>query len=357
MSKSPDMELATWLFENGGSVIRYGTVTELSDSLSVFDLDRLERDLLASPLVRKWLANLGSGPIHGSKDTYFENAMGKLLEFGLRAGMRPFHGRTHRFRRWLEDTMGSRQGMMDTLNSTIVAAGLARAGYAREKLVRAFLLKRLDHLHETIRRFGHDIYIDADTFGDMPKAWRIRNRPLIDPDIYPGGAFGLPYIHDLYGLSALPADAKGRQTNKKINAVIRYVLSPEHQALEPGYGLLRHGKGRYYAIGWRTDLPGYGGSDLDAHQARVLAQRVELMAHFPEARRHAWFGNAVQHLEGFCTQRDSYLFPRRYLQETRNQYWVSGGHMGLEENRRPPRAIELESTFRMLRIKRACRQQ
>jgi hypothetical protein len=353
MDKPTDNHLIDWLLEYGGPVVRYRTLAELADNPASTDLRRAGKDLLACRLVQQWLDCLKPGRIHNSKDTDFENSMGKLLEFGLRAGMKAFDCKTLHFRRWLASgNWRSPERIGGRFSAAIVAAGLTRAGYAADDSVRAFWLKRLDDLCDTIRRFGHDIYIDADTFGDMPKAWKVTGRPLVNPEISSAGKSGLPRSHDLYGLSALPDDAKDRRINTKINTVVRYVLAPEHQSLEPGYGLMRHSKGRYYAIGWRTDLPGYEGFDFSAGEAKVFVQRVELMAHFSEARKHVWFKNAVKHLEGFRTERGSYLFPRPYLQEARNQYWVSGAHMGLEEDRRRPQALELESTFRMLRIKR-----
>jgi hypothetical protein len=76
------------------------------------------------------------------------------------------------------------------------------------------------------------------------------------------------------------------------------------------------------------------------------------MARFPVARKHVWGRNALRHLESFGTEEGTYLFPRKYLQESPDSYWVGGGHMGLEANRRSRRALEVESTFRMLQIKR-----
>ena len=50
-------------------------------------------------------------------------------------------------------------------------------------------------------------------------------------------------------------------------------------------------------------------------------------------------------MEGFWTDKGTYRFPREYLQENNNEYWIGSSHMGLEENRRTNLALELESTF------------
>jgi len=51
-------ELAEWLLENGGPVVRYRTATELLSDASMVDIEALDRDLLNCPLVRLWLGRL-----------------------------------------------------------------------------------------------------------------------------------------------------------------------------------------------------------------------------------------------------------------------------------------------------------
>ena len=48
-------------------------------------------------------------------------------------------------------------------------------------------------------------------------------------------------------------------TQLKIDTVVAYVLHPDYQALEEGYGVMRAGKRRYYSMGWSVHLPGYDG--------------------------------------------------------------------------------------------------
>ncbi len=346
-----DSQLVDWLLENGGPVIRYRTAAELAGQSSQASVSRLRKELMSSQMVQIWLSRLAPGRIHNSKDTDFENVMGKLLAFGLGAGLPAFDKRTAPFRLGFPAMLDEPPGMMRTLNAVIMTAGLIRAGYEHEDALDEFLLERLDTLCRTIRQAGHDIYVDADSYTDIPKVWRHKRVPLVNPALTPHGEFRLPYIHDIYALSRLPGYLRSAGVTRKVNAIVRYVLAPEYQAFPPNYGLLRAGKGKYYAVGWAAHLPAYHALDLDNRAAQVFVQRIELMAHFPISRKNAWFRDAVQHLERFRTETGTYLFPRRYLQESRDSYWVSGGHMGLEESRRKPKALELESTFRMLRIK------
>jgi hypothetical protein len=343
-----DNFLTDWLLENGGPVVRYRTGTELLQDPTGIDMGRLSHNLLESPHVRLWLERLTPGRIHNSKNTDFENAMGKLLEFGLRAGMAPFDERTLHFRRWLATEAPRHKGMHSLLSKAIVAAGLARAGYS-DAALRDFINQRLDDLYQTARKGTYDIYADPEAYSDVPKARQ--GQPIVKPEFYPQGELMLPSIHDMYAVTNFPSDMQDAAAKQRISTVVRYILHPEYQALPDGYGLLRAGRRRYYAIGWKVTLPGYKGFDFSDWDAGLLVQRIELMAHFPAAGKHPWLKNCMEHLESFRTPRGTYLFPRRYLREKREGYWVSGAHMGLEENRRSSRALEIESTFRMLTIK------
>ena len=57
-------------------------------------------------------------------------------------------------------------------------------------------------------------------------------------------------------------------------------------------------------------------------------------------------------LDSFSTEHGTYCFPRKYLSEKHSYYLYAGMHMGLGEVPRDSRALELESTFRMARIKK-----
>jgi len=342
-------QLVNWLMDEGGPVIRYRTAVELAGDVGPADLKRLARELLACPQVRRWLDRLdGVVALHDSGNDRFENVMGKLLEFGLRAGMGPLDEGVARFRVQLASMVKQPPETMGAFYTSILASGLARAGYEDEAL-ETFLRWRVDQLCKLIRKHEYDLYADAEQYPDIPKAFR--GRPLVRPELTPGGQFSLPSIHDIYALSALPAGMDDPGTRRKMGIVLRYVLDDAYQSLPEGYGILRAGKRRYLAMGWSVHLPGFRGLDFNDWRAGHFVQRVELMAHFPVATRQAWFRNCLKHLDGFRTDEGTWLFPRRYLAEKKTGYWVTGAHMGLEESRRSSRAMEVESTFRMLRIK------
>jgi len=338
--------LAEWLIANAGPVIRYRTAREIVGGR----VDPTLTDgLPTSRLVRLWLERLDHvRRQHNSGNDCLENVMGKLLELGLHAGIAPLDERMGFVRKWMSDARSTWPAdMMRVLDGAIVAWGLARAGYDDEN-VRWFLSLRLDTICRAIDEIGFDVYTDARVYSDIPGAFR--GKPLLKPELTPGGELRLPYVHDLYAFSALPPSMRTAAVNRQVDKIVGYVLDDAYQSLYTGYGILRAGKRKYYGVGWSVHLPKITDIGAGNGLSGCLVQRLELMAHFGAARRHPWVVAARKHLEGFCTERGTYLFPRSYLNERPTGYWVMGAHMGLEENRRSPRAIELESTFRMLRI-------
>jgi hypothetical protein len=195
------------------------------------------------------------------------------------------------------------------------------------------------------RTGNYDVYIDQDTFGDFNNAFR--KRPLINPEFNEP----LPKIWDIYALAHWPEILRNDETQFKIDTIVAYILHPDYQALEEGYGVMRAAKRRYYSMGWSVHLPGYdrSGSSLPDY---MYVQRVELMAHFRAARSSTWFQDRVRHLRGFQTPEGTYRFPSGYLRESSSGYWVTGAYMRLEENRRVRRSLDLDSTFRMCVIDR-----
>jgi hypothetical protein len=342
-----------WLLEYGGPAIRYRTATELLDDSTGVDLDELTAALLESPLVNEWLERLipetGLNQLHGSKPTTYESAMGKLTQLGCRSGMLPFDERVRPFRDWLAQTMRDAQDWSwMAFQRAMVGGFLAVAGYHDDWAVRQQMVRRLEVLYQFTRRKDYDIYVDRSDYPGIPAGFR--DKPLVDPALYPGGEQCFPSIYDIHALAHFVWDDAQQQ---QVDTVIDYVLHPDYQALPEGYGLMRAGKRKYYAIGWSVHLPGYSGlDDLSGRDARRLVQRVVLLAHFPTARAHRWFQENLSHLETYRAERGTYVFPRPYLREGRSGYWVMGAYMGLEENRRSKLAIELESIFWMLKIKK-----
>ena len=102
-------EPLNWLLENSRSIIRYRTAKELLGESDNRKIELLTKELLSNRLAQLWLdylrPNFDRNIMHGSKPEAYENAMGKLYEFGLRKGMKPLDERIEPFRLWLEEQM------------------------------------------------------------------------------------------------------------------------------------------------------------------------------------------------------------------------------------------------------------
>ncbi|HCI21811.1 MAG TPA: hypothetical protein DE176_04655 [Clostridiales bacterium] len=82
--------------------------------------------------------------------------------------------------------------------------------------------------------------------------------------------------------------------------------------------------------------------------ARVL-HRMELLAQFPEAVASHWFQKHLALLRQYRQADGMYLLPKAALVEKETN-WVSGGHMGLGENRRTKDAALVLGSFRAYRL-------
>jgi len=354
-------ELVDWLFQNGGPAIRYRTATELLPSSDGVDIAKLREELLQSQLVKTWLERFTPGrgikSLHGNKSTTLENVMGKLTDLGCRKGMAEFDQQTSPFRRWLQDNAERLPiDVHDNASRVWIAVFLARAGYTDEPAVGKVLRNRLETIYDFARQGIYNIYVNPADYPRMPR--NFQSKPLVNPALTRVDNNCLPSIYDIIGLAAYLPKCGTEDDREKADTIINYILNDRYQRLAPGYGVLRTEDGRYYAIGWSVNLPGYFGApsdDTSPHQVTpetkgAFVQRLVLVGQFPAARGHPWFVNGLQHLQGFQTEQGTYLFPRPYLQEKNNGYWVNGACMGLEEDRKTKLAIELESTFWMVML-------
>jgi hypothetical protein len=91
-------------------------------------------------------------------------------------------------------------------------------------------------------------------------------------------------------------------------------------------------------------------------RGRGFLQNVELLAHFSAAVASPALARAIAGLESHRTPEGRYRFPAFMLCERRSGYWVHGSYMALEDGKRTRAALEIESTFRALRIRRLVEQ-
>jgi hypothetical protein len=343
-----------WLYENGGPVIRYLTAVNIADDVPSPEVKKLYKQLINSEMIQSRLVNFKPNTeftgIHNGDRGAFENTVGKLTQIGIRAGYPEFDRKIKPFRIWLKKSMKKAgDGTFEQFSRIIVATYLSKAGFHGDESVRKVFDDRVNHLYKFCRNNNYDIYEDVLKYSGIPKPFR--NRPLVKPEIFCDGNARFPWIHDIYMLTADPTREKGNKKERKIDTIIKFILNRKYQLLPDGYGIVKYGK-RYYTMGWDIKLPGYFGFDLSKWESGILVQRLELMAHFKAAVQHQWLKQSLKYLGKFKSERGTYIFPRNYLQERKSGYWVLGANMGLEGNRRTKKAIELESTYWMLRIEK-----
>ncbi|MFW9862316.1 MAG: hypothetical protein ACFFEX_13030 [Candidatus Thorarchaeota archaeon] len=337
-------EAIQWLLANSGPSIRFQIIVDLLQDQDVGRVSSALADLLASPLVSEWISRLNPSfqmkQIHSSRPEAFENTMGKLGELGLRAGLQPFDGKTLPFRAWLTDTAEDEiEHPFHVFLRTIVASFLSFTGYSSTEPVYNMLTERLEAIHSFAR---------SPDFAGVYVGKR-GDDGLVDPLLYPDQQFVLPWIHDIRGFASSDRILSDADLRQKTETVVSMVLSPEYQDLQHGYGFMKY-KDRGYKIGWSVHLPGFNFEPSDTSMPNVLLI-LPIMAPFKTARRSEWFIRMMEKLEACVTEYDTYQFPRHWLPEKQEGYWVNGAYMALEENRRKSSAIESESTFRMFRIK------
>jgi hypothetical protein len=335
-----DPKLISFILTQGGPILRWRTATELAPDDPAIDCKALIADLTACLEVRHWLNLLGSGPVHHSKDSSAENALAKLCEYGLHAGLAELDEHALPF-----CCVGEGQTYHD--EALILVPFLARLGYASEPQVANWLSQRIDVLYELASSADYDLYMSETERDCLPPSQReLHGSPKLFYKLHFNNHWSvvrLPTCYDLYAMAYLQ---KGDLlTQQKVESIVSYLLHPAFQETPGGY-IWNAQLHRPYAAGrvFLACLP-------RQNEPEKLVLFMEMLAQFESGRGCDWFRHGMAHLETFRTERGTYLFPSVYLREKSSYYLYAGMHMGLGEWPRDLHALELESTFRMLRLK------
>ena len=345
--------------KHGGPIIRYRTALELIGESEPGKIKSLRRELLSEGLVKGWLGNLRPSfrlnDLHHSKPEAYENAMGKLYEFGLRRGVEALDQRAEPFRRWLAGQLDLSEGerakrFFPVFYWTLVAAFLSMTGYSEDETVDQVIRHRLEQVYPFARRGDlSDVYVPQDSFPGFPKAFR--GKPLINPELIPGGEMALPSIHDVNAFLHSEPIMEDPALRRKVETVAGLILKPEYQELPEGYGVIRDERtGRYYAAGWSVHLPGFLGQNVQAKDFGRLLLRMSTLSRSRTARGHPWFERSLRILQGYRTDEGLIRFPGAFMPKSETGYWVWGRRMGLEPGRRTKETLASESIFRYLEI-------
>ena len=347
------VELADWLLRNAGPSIRYRTYVDIFNERDVGLVGQALSELTASPLVHNWLRRLTPGfdlsLIHSGREHAYENVMGKLVQLGLRAGLQTFDNKTIPFRAWLSDNLAASPSQAhDVFLKTIISSFLSYAGYGATRPVSDYLKARLRSLHSFAGEpdFG-SIFVDKTEFKGIPKA--LERYGLVNPSLYQDQQLELPWIHDIRGMAFCTDIMQDRSLKEQAETVVKMILTKKYQDLPWSYGIAKYWD-RYYVLGWAVHLPNYRQRPT-GRQFGELILTLEMMAPFECARQSQWFMDSLEYIEEFRTKEGTYSFPRAYLPEKKEGYWIGGCRMGIEDNRRSNLAIICESTFWVLRIK------
>ncbi|MFX1369669.1 MAG: hypothetical protein ACFFAY_13825 [Promethearchaeota archaeon] len=341
-------EIAWWLVENAGPVIRYRTLRSILEVSDIQLISDALNQLFASTLVQKWLEKLvprmGFHMFHSSDSDAFENTVGKLIQLGLHAGLQQFDIKTIQFRTWLAESLKTERyedvGPWNGFSELLLASFLAYAGYDSTTPVKSVTLERLKIAHQFAESFDpDDIYAR-----DSKKEWLVKTR------FYDDTPWSLPLVHDIRGFASSQWLLDDDMYRKMAEEVASVILTPEYQNLRNGYGYMKHGNS-FYTIGWSVHVPNFLSSPAQNEMSKLLLL-LEMMAPFETARKSKWFQESLNLLEETRTDDGWYRFPSTWLPEKPSGYWDGGHYMALEDNRRKRSALDYESSFWTLLIRK-----
>jgi hypothetical protein len=324
-------QIVEWLFTNSGPILKYRTAVEFMD-LPEQTQAKLLKAALATTEMQRWLDYLENArQVHGSPDHMAENALAKLLDYGLDRRVPAFdHGVKHLLDQPLQQ--------WDPL---VLLPFLLRAGYTHHPYVQQWLTDRVEKLYDTAEQCSYDFYLDSEEASKVPKAWR--GKPIYRDRFGHAAGYALPTSYDFYALAYCPPSISYiDDLETKCESIVAFLSDPRFQSTEGGYG-------------W--DKPNYrcyaaGRVFLACVEPQRLLLFLELGAHFKSARKSEWFRQGIATLEEHQTPEGTYRFPSTLIPEKTGTHIYAGSHMGLGENRRTKLALKLESTFRMLLIKK-----
>ena len=338
-----------FLYENGAPVLKNEAALNLGLSTA-----GLRDEMLRQPQVQYWFERLAlfmkKPAIHNAADECFENIMHKLLSLGVREDDHPLLSEcSHGLIQYMKEHMGDTR-FYDTINPAIVCGWLTRMGHT-EDIVCRLVLQRIEAVYGFVKEGSYEIYVDTEGYPAIPAARA--GHPLVNPALYEGNVWRLPTVHDMFLYARLPQPLQDDSSLPgKIDTLTGYILDGRYQRLHLGYGLMLVKPNKYYGMGWSVHLNGYEESGAPPlWESTVWA--MELMSHFPRARKSEWFLSTLAHLNQFG-ENGVYEFPPEYISEAKNKYYVGGGHMGLGEDRKKKLSRKLESTAWMMRILVQC---
>jgi hypothetical protein len=332
-----------FLRENSSPTIQH-LLARLNEDVAAPEFQKNYQALRSLPELAYWKANIpvniSNETILGSSDGCFENAFGKLLQFGLN----------------LDDILTTEQmqnciGFLETTQNDDIYTSLARyvvAGYllgagSTSKVVSKTVTDRIDALYGFVSSspFKHDIYVDS-IGTKLPKSYQ--SKKLVNPTLYENGELVLPFIHDIFVFGNIQRHIPNDYQNK-IAAIVDYVCDPKYQSFDYGYGVVRSSGNKLHAMGWSAHMPLFNEALSSEYFKKGLIFRMGLFSRFENAAVKIWLNSTMKKLANFRIDEVRYCFAGALLPETTNSYFLNGRHTSLNENRRQKNGRIIESTF------------
>lgn len=349
MKKTPNIE---WLMESSGPIIRYRTIAELHPFTSTRHREDAIQELLGCSEVKKWLELLAdSSHLHGSDSHAFENSLAKLSAYGVRADIAN-----------LSDVIQSTYSRIhcSEMENVVVYPFFVSIGFTNDQNVSAYAQSRLETVYRYAKKYLKNFSNDDDITDlllsrkekeelHIPSKWNDKHvwKPYLN--------FLIPNCYDFYLFSHMEGYEEKRA------AVLRFINTPKFQRLceirefERSYGWDSQ-KGYCWSTWEMPYFHGYNGFDTDRFTPNKFLLYLDLTSKYPNANDITWFKDGLTYLERYKTKTGHYKFPSGYLPERTNGYYLyTGARMRLGEVGQD--GLEIESTFRMERMKKSLSKQ
>lgn len=320
-------ELIQELYEISNPIIKYRIDKELyrKDNISTEQYYSCDHTL-----IKYWLTVFNNNKIHGREDCNYENAIAKLLEFGLTKNNVEFD-KQYSFlldnNYWKDDNSFNSNAMREVLYPFLV-----RAGYWDNENINSFFKSRLNKIEKTIKKYGYEF---RDNNDKVPKKYKgefvfkINNEYEL-----------LPTIYDLYAFTFYPRNNK--DTTRRIERIVQYLLCDKYQNIPSKAYIYCIENKRYYAAG-------------SVYHACMIEERklltIYLLSHFKSVGKNKLFIMELKKMLSYRCDDGFYKLDKSLVKEKKDNYYIySGCHMGLGEKRTSRNWQKIESTFWILKI-------
>jgi hypothetical protein len=344
--------LTGWLLENGGPAVSLNLEkTESGKSKYVLQLSVIEKvkeilDLLDTFDINSMDAKTLEHLIHYYKETCIDHFFPKLIEMGFYSDISLFDKKMTPLRK-----IFSRLGEQYYAYKLMLCRFYFMAGYDYDEVI-DFALKRLELICVSASEKTFDIYENKDKLPKLPAHWM--DKPVLKDILNPYCQVKpLPLFYDIEALSYFPERRLNSDIRKKIDDVIYYILEPEFQKIQEGYGLIwSKSKRRYYACGWNPLLPYFNGYERPVkYEVSRFLFYFDMMSRFEIARNSKWFSECLARVEKYRTVNGTYIFPKELTgKKFIHEAFLSASNLKLNRKEQELKTREITSTMYMMKI-------